>query len=358
MVYTLVPLVRVGLPGGQSTRRPFGYDRAPHTFVVLDAGDPSQPSSGLALVCFEASVTDARVVKLAEGKGETLAAATRTALAAKVNDRAFSKSDLTFDATIADLLKAPPAAWKLSPLRKQIDGRIVVWLGPEGPGRNLFFEEFVGLEKHSQAFADTFARADATLNGSSLSGGVGTWAASGWTVESNAAATGTMGAFGGGDALVSTQGDTDSLYSQADLVSLVSQASDLVSWRLYACVDNGAANGYYFTNQATFGAGYRAIYSILGDTELVADSVVSTSGTFLLMRNGSSLQVFKDGVSILGPITDTSEASGVGVRYVGFQGFCLNGNTPNGIVVDNYLGGDAVQPSAVTTKTLAALGVG
>lgn len=344
MSYAVVPLVRVRLPGGRVTRRPFGFDVSPHTFVVLEAGDPKAESSGAALVHFDDAVADARVETVATDKDEALSVASRSVLSAKLQGGRTFTGD-KFSDQIAGLL----------PLRPQVDGEVVIWLGPGGEGQNRFYSAMTPKVKHSQAFADTFTHADAALNGLSLSGGVGAWVSSGWSIVSNQAATGTMGAFGGGTPLVNTQGDTDSLYSQADLVSLVGQSSDLVSFRLYACVDSAWGNGYFFTNQATFGANYRAIETILGAVTLASDTTATTSGTLKFMRNGSTVQAYLNGASILGPVTDTSEASGAGNRYVGFEAFCLNGNTPNGIVIDNYLGGDI---TALAIKTLAALGVG
>jgi hypothetical protein len=349
MPFYAVPIVQSSQRHhGRVVRRVLGYDQSPHNAVILDVGDPSQASSGLALIWAETDLSDRRAEKVADGNTEPMAVSTRATLSAKLGGRAF-KGD-PFNQQIADVLKA-------NGLRPQVDGEMPIWLGPGGRGNNRFWTEQTPRVKHSQAFADTFTRANGALDGDALSGGTGTWSSAGtqWNVLSNQASNVTTVNEVVDNALVGTQGDTDSLYSQVDVVSST-LAGGNVFMDIYAAVSSDTSNGYLSViAKFTTGTGERTIFELTGFTALDTDAAVdSLSGTLKMNRNGSSVEVLRNGAVILGPVTDTSQTSGSGNRYVGFGLFTEAPALSAALVLDNYLGGDITNAA----KYFALLGVG
>lgn len=346
MGYALVPLVQPQpmANGRRKGRRPFGYDTTAHNFIVLDSGDKSEPESGLALVWLETDIADRRVTKIADGPDERLTGQARAALA-RWSGRAFNAS-APFNVQIAAALGVTP----------QANGDIRVWLGPGGRGRNVFYSSRVPEGPHSKAWADTFNRADGALNGSTLSGGGATWTASGWAVFSNTARNTAMTTDTLDTAAVDTDADTDSEYAQIDLNTFTPGDTSNVLITLVATNwASDGSSGYGFQQIYEAASEYRQLFSF---DEVTLDEDLATAvttGTMLQRRNGTSLEGFIGGVSVLGPVTVNTQASGTGNRRVGFATYYFGSVGTPTVVVDNFLGGDIV---TATTKHLALLGIG
>lgn len=338
MGYALVPLVRVA--GRKRGRRPFGYDQTAHNFLVLDPGDKTQASSGLCLAWLQNDIADARVIKIADVADEALSVAARTALTQRLGDRGFDGR--AFNLQMANLLKTPTGL-PLQPLRPRATGEYVIWLGPGGRGQNRFYTTRVVPERHSKYFADTFNRANASLNGSTMANGASTWSNpdTGWNIVSNQATGTGMPTDTFYLALSNTDGDTDSQFARAALVTFTRPSGDFLQCGVWACA-NALPSGYAFqvyvddTNTPA-----RSILAVDGDFDLAVDGVSTTSGVLMIVRDGSSVEGFVDGVSVLGPATDSSEPSGAGNRHVGFHLIYIGAAAATRTVTfDNFDGGD------------------
>lgn len=345
MGYYLAPFVEVPWRRRRTARRVAGYDLAPHNFVAF--------GRDRALVWFDDPVSDARLVKVADGGPEKMAATTRAALAAHVKDRQFSDANQGFAAAIVQVLKAPPTAWRFSPLRPQTDGEIVVWLGPGGRGQNKFASERTKPEKHSRFFADNFHRSDGSIDGSLVDNSTTAWTVTTGVlaIVSDQISTEFDGSGpAGGRAATTVECDTDNQFAQHVLTgwtwgSAITYAA--VSNALFCNCDATLANGYWFDiGCENFGGGFDApgLSIIAISTFTILDNNGDTptiGGRYLAVRNGSSLEIFLDDVSVLGPVTDSSESSGAGFRHVGFadEGEQYDG-TASTLTVDNWRGGD------------------
>lgn len=323
MGYALVPLVRPepfknGRP--RRGRRPFGYDQSEHNFVVLDPGDKTQPLSGLALAWFESDITDARVEKVADGKDEPMAALARAKLGARLG-RTFRGDP--FNAQIVALLKERG-------LRPRMNGDLTVWLGPGGRGANVFAYERHPATKHSKAWVDTFNRSNGALNGSTLSGGGATWVSATWAISSNTAVLSGVSAEDFG--YLDTDADTDDMYGQVEIS--VNDNGDYAECGISVNLASDQSSGYI----AHCNTGGRLLYAISSDTDLGSDAVTTTTGTLKIVRDGSDVEQFVNGVSVLGPTTDVGEASGAGKRRAGFFAFTVLAGAS--VTLDNFRGGD------------------
>lgn len=117
MAYYLVPVVETGGmmthgPVPVPMRAPLGYQDAPNKFICL--GD-------VALISTTAPLSDPRAIKLADGKAERPALAARVALANHVTDgRRFDRVTDRFNGSILELLKTPPpkGQWRTFPLNQ------------------------------------------------------------------------------------------------------------------------------------------------------------------------------------------------------------------------------------------------
>lgn len=201
-----------------------------------------------------------------------------------------------------------------------------------------------------KTFVDDFVRADAALNGSTLSGGGATWVASTWAIASNRAQTSNLGAFGSGVAMVSAEADTDDVFTRVTLSSFTSQASDLLALNIIVGAASDRSTGYVATlSRETDGSGAQVIKRLSDDVVLASATVAAyTSGEFELRRIAGQLVLLKDGVIILGPVgPGVPEPTGAGNRYSGFSAFCLNGSTPNLVEASAFAAGDRVIPAAI-----------
>lgn len=349
MGYYLVPFLTDTRPRYRPMRRVLGFDRAPWNLVRFGPHH--------AVVWFDDPVSDARLTKLADGSTEPLAQTTRAALAPHLSDRAVVQGR-PFDVAIVDALTRPPAAWGFSALRPQADGEMVIWLGPGGRGANKFYSARTPPEKHSKFFADNFNRANGALDGTTLSNSSTTWSAeAAWEIVSNQLQTTTIGDFEAPAAITVAEGDTDDAFSLAQLVTLSQTGTSAIYAEVAAQLPSTLLSGYAFScRNDGGGTGARELYEASGFSVLAADAVLTTSGPIALYRSGSSLSGQVDGVTVLGPVTDTSQPSGVGNRHVGVTAFYIDdgGAGARTITLDNWKGGDLNAP----WSKLAMAGVG
>lgn len=340
MGYALVPLVRPSpFPNGRPRgRRPFGYDQSAHNFVVLDPGDKSQPSSGVALAWFESDIADARVEKVADGKGEPLAVSARAKLGAKLGGRAFRGDP--FNAQILTLLKERG-------LRPKVNGDLSIWLGPGDRGQNQFAFEKHPATKHSKAWADTFNRANGAVGGSTGSGGGFTWSDQGTTafnIVSNQAVLSHTGTGTDGCLIVDTDTDTDDAYTQVDMVMTIPGASYEFGAQLFVGGESTPTDsGHRFECFVSdLFSPIRAIKALLADVELDSDATSTSSGTIYIGIDGSDVTAKVDGVVILGPSTSVTEPTGAGNRRCRMVTELAGASGTYVWTLDNFLGGDIV----------------
>ena len=347
------PLVRPqAFPNGRARgRRPFGYDQSAHNFIVLDPGDKTQPESGLCLAWFADDLTDRRVEKVADGKDEPMAAASRAALSAKLGGRAF-KGD-PFNQQILALLKTKG-------LRPKVNGDLNIWLGPEGRGQNRFAFEKHAQTKHSKAWADTFNRADGAIDGSTGSGGGFTWDDLGTTtfnVVSNQAVLSHTGTGTDGAMFVDTDTDTDDHYGQVTMAMTIPGANYEFGAQVWVGGQSSATDsGHRFEcfSSDLFADG-RFLKAMFADVELDSDTVETTSGVMYVSIDGSDVTAKVDGVTVLGPVSSVTEPTGAGNRRIRLVAEIAGDSGTYVWTLDNFLGGDIV---TATTKHFALLGVG
>lgn len=309
--YRLVPFVRAS----NGFLKPQGYDLALFNFVAF-----GEPGSKRALAYFDAAVGVGD--KLADAKEENLSAATVTKLSALTADRQF-KTTSTFQATVLDLLKSPPVAWRMQPLRPSFTrGQEEIWLGPGGRGKNLFYSLRVGPQRHSKAFADTCVHADGSVDGVTLTSGNADWVDPGTdaTFTSNQMRV-TSAAAGDkrGKPMTDTECDTDNEYCDASLATFTpANAANTLEAGVIACGSSDGGSGYYMLQSYLTGTQQRSLVAWFQEIELEAESTTITAGVRMKVeRSGSSVEGFINNVSVLGPVTDTGEGSGAGFRYVG-----------------------------------------
>lgn len=298
-----------------------------------------------SLVWIEDNLIDARLTKLADDKSEVVADSTKTELE-KLGFVIKSKEN--FLDCVTNCLLDPPKFWEINSLKPQVNGELVIYLGPGSRGQNKFFEQKVNTLKHSKFFADNFNRADAALNGSILSNSTASWVNSDgfWNIVSNLALFTAIPNDTLAQAILNTQGDTDNLFSQADLSTYTRPSGDFLGATVYACLDSTASLGYTFDiNNDLVADAYNSIYAISSETELAFDNIAVTSGLLRINRNGSSVEGLVNGVVKLGPVTDSSEASGAGNRYCGFKAYYAGAAaTTRSVGFDNFKGGDLNAP--------------
>lgn len=280
------------------------------------------------------------ITKLAEDAEEIISAATILGLSNLRGDGKIPEIKSIAD-SIADLLTDPPPRWKgLRPSKK--NSRFEVWLGPNG----LLWSRPVESRKNSQTFNDTFNRANANLGGSTSSDGLFTWLevdGTAWTIVSNTARC--DGNVNFNTARANADLDTDDHYSQA-LISTFTRDTGtfltpgvLVRW-------TGATSGYGF-EVGIYGGNnsVRRTYQYNDDANIASDTTTTTSGTIRIEADGSSVTGKVNGVTALGPSTDTTHT---GQLRTGISNYSTG--TGNVMAFDDFQAGDLVAGVAIDAE--------
>lgn len=346
MPYALVELVETSTPTLKArrgfsrnfVRQPAGYDRSAHNVVRLRGATRAEDR---ALVWFDDEVVDSRVLKLADGAGEKVAEATKQRLDAFAGDREFRTID-EFNASVAGLLTTPTTRGRWGALKPSFRRqRREIWLGPGGAGRNLFWSEAALVRRGSVQYQDTFNRTAANLNGSTLSSGTVQWAEVGGTTftgaNNRAEATNLTS---GADCflVVNTDTDTDDMYAEAAWkVWTRNGATSLISG-VFVRAASDISSGYEGYIEDDGGDGYALIYA--WDFDDVIASGAEPTLPFVqkigIEADGSTIEMWIDDVSWNGPLTDTNEPTGAGLRRGAIQAVGNGANT-NDIALDDFL---------------------
>jgi hypothetical protein len=349
MGYALVPLVRSGVIG----RRPFGWDVAPNTYILLPGVLGGEDG---ALVWFETDVADDRVTKIADGAEERLSVTARQVMGGRLTDRTIPAAG-SFQSLVVDMLRDRRSQRWHNLLPSHKNARYEIWLGPGGPGKNLFWSEAATRTKHSVTYTDNFNRSDGNLDGSTFSGGTATWSETGGTayaITSNTATATNIPDNVEQVARASAEVDSDDMFAQFTGVTFTSNHSYL-NMAPIARMHASLRNGYMALVENSTGTHTRILFTQGGEAVLGSSAGNSSTSTVRVECDGSSISYLVGGSTIIGPVTDSSETSGVGYRKAGMSAYSAGGATSD-IAVDDFSYGDLV--AGATVKTLAAMGVG
>lgn len=338
MPYALAPLVRVH---PKKPRRLLGFDQSPHSFIVLDVGDRTQPMSGLALAWFDVAPVDANVDVLSDHKNDMLTGAARASLA-----RAFPGIG-------AGRFQAEVFAGLRPRLRPEVSGDVVCYLGPSSDP--VLDREPGPPRPHSKRWFDNADRANAALAGSLSSDGSFTWADGGDTLTFNIVSNQIrVAATSFEDSAYANTGadaDTDSTYGEITLVSFTNPGTGSVSVYAFASINATRTSGHAFNVNT---APERAINAILGDVTVASDATSTTSGRLRMIVNGTSVSAEVNGTVVLGPVSSATETTGAGFRRSGIRGGWADDNEAYVIDFDNFVGGDLTSH----VRLLSMTGVG
>lgn len=164
----------------------------------------------------------------------------------------------------------------------------------------------------AKTYQDTFTRTAALLAGSTSSDGLFTWTVpDGTDPSTNGTAIAATTFF---TALASADCDTDAIYAEVDFSSSGGTPAIWIDLSSNGTYPGAGSHGYEF---ATFG-GNAYIYAIASGafTQLATASHTLSNGTYRAERNGSTLTLYRNGVSVLST-TDSSEPTGAGNRRAG-----------------------------------------
>jgi hypothetical protein len=335
MPYYLSPLEPL-IIGDKTFKRPRHGDIKDSNWILL--------GNNFALMWIPTDVSSDSLMKsIAIDKTSNLGN-NRTVLNAFLADRIYTPQTTFLDA-ILDVLRVPKGQpWNaLKPSRERSQNEI--WLGPGGMGKNLFWSEPAVIPPSTKSCVDAFTRADGNLNGSTSSDGKFVWSeviGTDWAVVSNQAKA--YGSNADSDALADYALDTDDHYVQVDIVTFnvpVINPRELYLWISTRLTTYAAGTpGYYFFVLKTYGGSWtyhRAIHRYSDGAEIIADSGDSTSGTILLSSDGSSHTAKQNGVTVLGPSTDTTHVNSykTGIGMYAYQ-------NDNYVIIDNFAAGDLV----------------
>jgi hypothetical protein len=333
MGYALVPLVRSGIG-----RRPVGWDVSPCNYILL----PGLGGQDQALVWFEDEVADARVVKIADGGGERLAAVARARLTEALRDRDLTPQQTVIDAVVGMLRDPKSQRWHhLLPSHHR--ARYEIWLGPGGPGKNLFWAEATVRTKHSVTYTDNFNRADGDLDGDTFSGGTATWSRTGgaeFAVASNVAVATNIPDNVEQVARASAEVDSDDMFAEFTGITFNS-AHNYLNMAPIARMHASLRNGYMALVESLTGSPSRILFTQGGEAILGSSAGDSSTSTLRVECDGSSIAYLVNGSIIIGPVTDTSETSGAGYRKAGMSAYASGGNTSD-VAMDDFSYGDLV----------------
>jgi hypothetical protein len=349
MAYYLVPMVEtarfptapVGSLAASLMRRvPYGWGLVDENHIIV--GDQ-------ALLHTDDTLTGPGVVEIGTDKTERVALATRRDLERFANDGRTYRATQTFADVVLDLLDQPSdrrvRTWGRlragKPTRRVPFHHRAIWLGPGGRGKNLFYVERVAAWHDTSTSQDNFNRSDRTLNGDTMSAGGKSWedtsASTPFAIVSNQLSV--LFPMGEGPGLLaSADYDSDDLYAEVDLIS----HSDTNQFQGFGVIvgaaDDAMTNGYMFYGTVD-GGGDIFLEGLNAGGLANNTSFGSILGVHRIERSGSSVEGFINGVSVLGPVTNTGESSGVGFRRVGVHGYRFVGGSAT-FVADNFDGGD------------------
>jgi hypothetical protein len=349
MAYYLVPMVDtarfptapVGSLAASLTRRvPYGWGLVSENHVIV--GDH-------AILHSEDPLSGPGVVEIGTDKTERVAVATRRDLERFANDGRTYRATQTFDELVRDVLERPSdrRAQRWGALRAGKPTKRIryhhkaIWLGPGGRGNNLFYVEQVAPWHDTSTSQDNFNRSNRTLNGDTMSAGGKSWedtsASTPFAIVSNQLSV--LFPLGEGPGLLaSADYDSDDLYAEVDLISH-SDTNQFQGFGVIVCAaDDAMTNGYMF--YGTVDGGGDIFLEGLNAGGLASNtSFGSILGVHRIERSGSSVEAFINGVSVLGPVTNTGESSGSGFRRVGIHGYRFVGGSAT-FIADNFDGGD------------------
>ena len=339
MPYYIVPVVETGGmmthgPVPVPMRAPLGYQDAPNKFICL--GD-------IALISTTAPLSDPRAIKLADGKDERPAVATRLALANHVTDgRRFDRVTDKFNGSILELLKTPPpkAQWRTFPLNQDpgvkrapgfyvhldpddVDGSLPFafeagpklhaskgWLVPMNGGPRQFFETtadrvYANFEPKSpyednfvtyiSAGANRVWRSNGRIYADLAVPGSGAFGCEPWSIVSGSRWT--------------HDSANIELFTHWAAYSTVGTSGDRQMYFKCFIEPDNAHEGYAFFLKADAGSSSVGAF-IWSDTGLsLATSYVggvTMPGEWYAIYTGSAWSIYRNGVLMTGPSTDTT----------------------------------------------------